>query len=68
MASNQLLDRYDGIEEYLHYDGDEDHFAVELVSDVEPVIERNKALYTDGDGFGATREWKRVASFPPGRV
>jgi hypothetical protein len=65
MASNRLLDRYDGIEEYLHCDDDEDHFAVELVSDVGPIIERNKALYTEGDGFGATREWKRVASFPP---
>lgn len=65
MARDLLLDRYDGLEEYLHFDPDDEHFAVELVSDVEPVIERNKALYTEGDGFGASREWKRVASFPP---
>jgi hypothetical protein len=65
MARDLLLDRYDGLEEYLHVDDGEDHFAVELVSDVEPVIERNKALFNEGDGFGATREWKRVASFPP---
>jgi hypothetical protein len=65
MARDRLLDRYDGLAEYLHYDESDDHFAVELVSDVEPDIERNKALYAEGDGFGATREWKRVASFPP---
>ena len=65
MARDLLLDRYDGLEEFLHFDDGEDHFAVELVSDVEPVIERNKALFNEGDGFGATRELKRVASFPP---
>ena len=65
MARDLLLDRYDGLEEFLHVDDGEDHFAVELVSDVEPVIERNKALFNEGDGFGATRELKRVASFPP---
>jgi hypothetical protein len=65
MARDLLLDRYDGLEEFLHFDDGEYHFAVELVSDVEPVIERNKALFNEGDGFGATREWKRVASFPP---
>jgi hypothetical protein len=65
MARDLLLDRYDGLEEYLHFDPDGEHFAVELVSDVEPVIERNKALYTEGDGFGPSREWQRVASFPP---
>jgi hypothetical protein len=65
VARNLELDRHDGMVEYLHYDEDADRFAVELVSDVEPVIECNKALYADGDGFGPSREWRRVASFPP---
>ena len=65
MARETELDRYDGIVEYLHYDADADRYALELVSDVEPVIERNKALYCEGDGFGPSREWRRVASFPP---
>jgi hypothetical protein len=32
--------------------------------DVEPVLERNKALYTDGDGYSPSREWRRAASIP----
>jgi hypothetical protein len=59
------LDRSDGLVEYLDYDESDDRFAVELACDVEPLIEHNKALYIDGDGFGPSREWKRVASFPP---
>ncbi|HZS83828.1 MAG TPA: hypothetical protein VFA50_13215 [Stellaceae bacterium] len=65
MSGPLLLDRHDGIAEYLHYDEGEGRFALELVSDLEPVIERNKALYREGDGYGPSREWRRVASFPP---
>jgi len=65
MTRYRELDRYDGIVEYLHYDDAEDRFAVELVADIEPTIERNKALYADGDGYAPSREWRRVASFPP---
>ncbi|MBV9521600.1 MAG: hypothetical protein JO010_02330 [Alphaproteobacteria bacterium] len=65
MAGARELDRHDGMIEYLHHDETEDRFALELVSDVAPVIERNKALFNDGDGFAPSREWRRVASFPP---
>jgi hypothetical protein len=65
MSRDRELDRHDGLVEYLHYDEGEDRFALELVSDVAPVIERNKALYNDGDGYAESREWRRVASFPP---
>lgn len=61
-----LLDWHSGMTEFLHQDAaDPDSFAIEFVADVEPVIERNKALYNDGDGYGPSREWKRLASFPP---
>jgi hypothetical protein len=65
MTRELELDRCDGTVEYLHHDTSEDRFAVELVSDIAPVLARNKALYNEGDGYGATREWRRVASFPP---
>ena len=32
--------------------------------DVEPILERNKALFNDGDGYSPTREWRRAASVP----
>ena len=65
MGKRRTLGRHDGIVEYLHHDEGEGRFALELVADIGPVIERNKALYAAGDGYGATREWRRVASFPP---
>jgi hypothetical protein len=35
------------------------------VQDCQPTIELNKKLYNDGtDGYGETREWRRVASIP----
>lgn len=36
--------------------------------DVEPILERNKALFVDGDGYSPTREMRRVASIPMGLV
>jgi hypothetical protein len=65
MSRFRELDRHDGIAEFLHHDEAEDRFALELVADVEAVIERNKALYNEGDGYSSSREWRRVASFPP---
>src|SRR5690242_6057891 len=64
MAAWRELDRYDGIVERLHWDESEDRFAIELAADVEKVIERNKRLATEGDGYSPSREWRRVASFP----
>ena len=33
--------------------------------DLNPLLERNKKLYTSNDGYTASREMKRVASVPP---
>lgn len=33
-------------------------------ADVEPILEHNKALYTSGDGYSPSREWRRAASIP----
>jgi hypothetical protein len=33
-------------------------------ADVEPLLEANKALYTSGDGYSPSREWRRAASVP----
>jgi hypothetical protein len=53
----------DGIGEELIFHGD-GSFAIRRFEDVEPIVERNKALQTAGDGYSATREWRRVASIP----
>lgn len=65
MGRYRALGQSDGLAEWLHWDEAEDRFALELTQDIEPVIERNKALFNEGDGFGPSREWRRVASFPP---
>lgn len=47
------------------YAGDEgDKFYVEKVQDVEPILERNKALQNESDGFNHARDGRRVASIP----
>ena len=33
--------------------------------DLNPLLERNKKLYTSNDGYTASREMRRVASVPP---
>jgi hypothetical protein len=66
MATRRLLDRVDGAAEFLVHDAAEDRFALETVADVAPVLERNKKLLAADDaGWSPTREWRRVASFPP---
>lgn len=60
-----LLDEHSGLTEFLHQDpADPDKFAIQSIADVEPLIERNKALLNDGDGYSPSREWRRVASIP----
>jgi hypothetical protein len=66
MPTRRLIERVDGVAEYLVHDAAEDRFALEAVADVAPVIERNKALLAaDDGGWSPSREWRRVASFPP---
>jgi hypothetical protein len=51
-----------GIRRRVQIDGES---VTETISDdVEPVIEHNKALQNEGDGFSPTREMRRIASIP----
>lgn len=38
--------------------------TVHRESDVEPILEHNKALATSGDGYSPSRELRRAASIP----
>jgi hypothetical protein len=54
-----------GISTGLEYDPIDDTLDVVSVQDCTPTIELNKKLYNDGtNGYGPTREWRRVASIP----
>ncbi len=47
------------------YDPVDDELTVVNQQDCEPTIELNKKLYNDGtEGYGPTREWRRIASIP----
>lgn len=51
--------------EFFHFDEMTGDFAIETVGDVEPVIEANKRLLTDGStGYSPSRDMKRIASVP----
>ena len=67
ISDRWLIDRHSGFSEYLLQDpSDETKFALELVADIEPTVERNKALYNeDNRGYSPSGEWQRIASFPP---
>lgn len=60
----RLLDQYGGVTEYLHYDESTDKAAIEISSDVESLIERNKFLQNNTDGYSKSRELQHVASIP----
>lgn len=51
-----------GLTEAFHSFGDE--MAIETFSDIQPIIDNNKRLANDGDGFSKTREFRRIASIP----
>ena len=43
---------------------DGDTIIERKTQDVEPVLNHNKALYNDGDGYSPSRDLRRVASIP----
>jgi hypothetical protein len=49
----------------MYRDEADDSLIVRAVQDVEPLLERNKKLYNDGDGYSPSREFRRAASLPP---
>lgn len=63
----RLLDRdpISGLTEYHCYDPASDTTIIETVQDVEPVLERNKALQSaDDGGWSPTRDLRRAATIP----
>ncbi|MDA4120252.1 MAG: hypothetical protein OK436_06660 [Thaumarchaeota archaeon] len=65
MSDRILLEEVDGITEYLVFHND-DTFTVEREFDAQALIDMNKHLYDEGDrGWSPSKEWRRVASFPP---
>ncbi len=46
------------------FDSDGDKLIVNRVQDVEPILERNKALMTHDDGYSEARDVRRAASIP----
>lgn len=64
--TRRFLD-HDGLNdqtEFFHYDEGKDTVTIETVADVEPVIENNKRLQNDGDGFFPGRNGRRIATIP----
>ncbi len=54
-----------GLTEYHHYESVTDRTVIETVQDVEPILERNKALQNDdAGGWSPTRELRRAATIP----
>ena len=52
------------VKSFFHYDEMSDTATIRRVQDVEPVLDRNKALYTHNDGYSPSRDIRRVASIP----
>lgn len=63
MAVSRLIEARDGLAQYLHADS-EGGYAIETVADVQPILDHNRALEAEGDGYSPTREWRRVATIP----
>lgn len=50
--------------ETLHFDESEQEATILIEGDIGPLIERNRRLYNDTDGYSKSREWRHVASIP----
>ena len=66
MGDRVLLDMTpEGTAEYLHFNADGELEAIEWTDDSQAILDHNARLRNDGtNGYGKTREWKRVASIP----
>ena len=51
-----------GLTEAFHVNGDE--CAIQTTADVQPILDMNKYLANDGDGYSPSRELRRIASVP----
>jgi hypothetical protein len=53
-----------GVSTAIAVDRSEPRVIVTRTQDCTPILERNKALANDGDGYSPSREFRRVASVP----
>ena len=60
----KIIDAKPGVRDEFHKDDSEGTFTIRTVQDVNPILERNKALQTLNDGYSPSREFKRYASIP----
>jgi hypothetical protein len=51
----------DGSQYYFEADG---KLTIKNSVDVNPILDKNKRMYNEGDGYSASKELKRVASIP----
>jgi hypothetical protein len=56
-------DEFSGLTDFYHTASD-GRFGVEIVQDVEPILENNKALQGLNDGYTPSKEFRRAASIP----
>ncbi len=59
-----LGDGTDELQQLATYDDVEDKLVVRTKQDVTAILKNNKSLYSMGDGYSPTREWRRAASIP----
>lgn len=50
--------------EWFHYDAGTDTATIQRQVDVQPIIDANKRLYNEGDGFNKARDGRRIATIP----
>jgi hypothetical protein len=58
-------DLFSGVSEIAHIDESSGRVVVESVQDVQAVIDRNKSLASESDGYTADRTMRHEASIPP---
>lgn len=59
----QLLDAYGNPIRY-HYDELTEETTLQTTQDCEPILEENKRLQNEGDGYSPSREMRRIGSIP----
>lgn len=62
--SKRLLDADGGVISEFHYDHSSDLTTIKMVQDVEPIIENNKDLRSQGKGYTPSGDMRHVASIP----
>lgn len=58
------LDAWGSTESFVHFDEGEGRLIIENRTDVEPLLDRNKASANAWDGFSCTRESREIADIP----